>query len=296
MRILKRNLCYLFVFFILVAAAGCESSENPKTITIKSLGWFIDNIDYSYWSSGTAASHCFYQFGITYEGDISLSDVSYARIYLPGSSTYWTMPLSSSTFNSTTKRIGSSWFYYTSTSNVLPLGTVKVEVQLTNGSMATLSKLIPAPASNSTDGYSYVHTEDYSTSSSAYVQTLKRPAIVSKSKSSSNISITFTSNDTKFYNGYIWFYDSNKTYLGMSKRFRDTLSTSVSSIINSGSSINNNGTNNTVSLVASDIDFVTGDFNQISSFIVLLTDGSQYVSFGKYSSCDSRAFSPRTSF
>lgn len=291
----KVFIIFLFLIFLLFLSCNLSQTQNKsddKSITITSLGWYIENIDSSFWTSSTPPSHCFYDFFIHYIGDISLNDISYAKIYEP-SGYYWSLPLTSTYFNIQTKTIG-GWYrcYSSSTPNILEIGNVRVEVKLTDGNISSLNKTIPAPGNLTTNNYSYVYSAD--SPSSSYTPMVYRANSLSGTKTtvSSTITINFKVNDANVYNGYIWFYDSSNNYIGVSKTFRDTTNGNVNSIINS-SNININNTNNIVTLLNSDITFQTGNISSITRFIVVLTDGSQYVAQGKYAAYDCRSISGR---
>jgi hypothetical protein len=283
-------IAFLFLF-------SCSQVETKKTVSIKSIGWVSENIDLSFWSTArTDNQHSFYDFWISYNEDLSLSEIEYARIYSAGGR-YWTIPLTSDYFNISKKYIGGiTRFYSSTTTNYLPLTGLKFEIKLKNGESGSLVKDFPAPGSTNASVFLYQYSEDYSSPNSDFSTMVKRAVINSSSitQASSTLSIQFSTDDSKVYNGWIGFYDSSDNYLGYSKSFKDSNGNLVSSII---STLNTNGSLNTVNLSDSDISFQSGcSFSQISKFIVVLTDGNQYTSQGKYSAYDCRSISAKTSF
>jgi hypothetical protein len=298
----------LSAILLLVALTSCDK-ENNKKITITKVGWVIENIPASYWSStATNKPTCCYGFWIYYDGDnISLSDITSAKITIPGSGT-WTIPLSSSTFDSQKKVIGNGGnFWWSSNIHALPLFKLTAKVELSNGNTAsceftthTPGRINP-PNYNSNDFYYTYTTEDTTGLSSYYIPTLSRsiPSTVpgNNIKGVSSLTVKFTITDSNAYNGYLWLYDSSNNYIGYSKRFINTTTGNPESYLNNGSSLVNTGTQNTVTINDSDITYSgTKTFNDISKFSVLILDGAQFKSAGNYSSYDYRSRSELTSF
>jgi hypothetical protein len=290
----------LFLLFLIgcaqpVTSGDSSSSGTANSITITSMGWIIENIDTSFWSS-TPPTHAFYDFWIYFSGtNISASDITYARIYIPPNYTsYWTID-PAQYLDTQNMKIG-GWGRWYSSTNCLQIGNLKAEIKLNNGTSATFTKTIPAPANTVTNGYVSVYTEDIAAPANS-VSLIKRAAIGTRSNNGTTLTIVFNTNDTRVYNGWIWLYDANSNFVGASKTFFRDINGNFTTIINSGANLYTNGTNNTVSLGNSDISYNTGKtFSDISKFIVVLSDGAQYASQGNYLNYDCRSISAKTSF
>jgi hypothetical protein len=295
----------LSAILVLVVLTSCDK-ENNKKITITKVEWVVENIPASFWvSTATTKPTCCYGFCIYYDGDdISINDISSAKIYLPSSTSAWTITLSSSTFDSQKKTIGNGGnFWWSSNIHELPLGTLTAKVVLTNGNTASCEFMTHTPGRLDPAGYQYAYTpEDATVNSSSYVPTLKRsiPSSVTGDnvKGVSSLTVKFSITDSNAYNGYLWFYDSSNNYIGYSKRFVDKTTGLPDPTLNNGSSLITTGTAlNIVTVQDSDIVYSgTETFADISRFSVVILDGVQFRSAGKYSTYDYRSRSALTSF
>jgi len=270
--------------------------DTPKTVTVTGLGWVIENIPSTFWTT-PVPSTCFYDFWIDYTGTFSIGDVEYARIYNSDKSRWWTIPLTS---DFVTSRYIGGWYcgYDSDYLNTLPIGNLTAEIKLKNGAMSSFDKIIPAPGSTSNPGYTKVYTEECVPPPANSIEMLKRPGISGSTinPSGQNLMISFTIDDSRVYSGWVWLYDLSDNFVANTTlAFRNSTSGSLTSIINS--SFPNLISANTVSIVNSDLTFATGrSFSDIAKYIVVVTDGNQFTSAGKYSSYDCRALSVRTAF
>jgi hypothetical protein len=288
------RICMMTVILILVVSCPVQQQNtDSKSITITGLGWFIYNIDSSYFSS-TPSSHAFYAFYVSYSGsDISASDISNARISDP---TNWGWDLDLGSLDPQKKVLASGFCYDGSAVNTLKIGNFKVEIKLKNGSVVSYTKSIPAPGSTTPNGFTSVYTEDTSKPSGG-TPLIRRISTTSygtilKDTANSRLSIPFKIDDSNVYNGWVWLFDSNKNYIGYSTQsFRNTTDSGKTSIIDK--ILDNTGINyNTITLKDSDITYNTGKtFADISQFAVILTDGYQYASQGEFTAfdCESRS-------
>ncbi len=275
------------LLFLIVCAILVDGCTKSLSINLTFLGWIIENIHPSFWSSPVTET-CFYNFWLEYEGDdVTADDIEYARIYLQDGS-YWS--ISTDRLNREYRYIG-GWgrWYWSDEYHALPIGTLRAEIKLTNGHTTSYTQIIPAPGNTSTLGYTHIYTEDYSGPPASYVPMLKRATIGNKSKAL-DISIDFSVNDTTAYNGYVAFYDATETFIGTTAEyFKDWDTENINSIINLGVAFYNNGVTNTVAISDSDISYVDGyTYTAIAKFIVVLMDGGQYAGSQSYD-CISRA-------
>ncbi len=255
-----------FILFFITCDPIIE--YNDKSITITGLGWYIENIDSTFWTGTPLSAHCFYDFFIQYDGNISLGDIEYARVYVVSDNYYWTIPLTPEYFNSQDKVIGGWYRFYDGTNgNILPIGDLRAVVKIKKGKTSSFVKTIPAPGSSTTNGKQYVYTpEDYSTGSSSYTPMIRRATIGIRTINimTQAMEINFTVNDNLVYSGYVFLYDTNGDYVGYSKTFRDETNGSITSIINSGAGLYINGDNNKLTISNPDVTLMTGKtFNEI---------------------------------
>jgi len=257
--------------------AGCQMAGgggSNESATITNVGWDIENCP----SDMTSNILC-YNFYLYYSGNISASSVQYARVYL-SDGTYWTID-PAIYLNATRNYIGGIERCYWNTSVTdLPVYALKAEIKLNNGKDSTYSFTPHIPGSLTNGSYSYVYAPEagtgyYSGEAAAVARPVATGIIVS-----SNVTVTFTTNDTHVNNGWVWFYDSGDNYLGGFFYFRDSTTGATSSRLNGGSPINKNGTQNTVTVSASDIKDTNGNplssVSGIAHCRVVVTDGSQY--------------------
>ena len=152
---------------------------------------------------------------------------------------------------------------YADNGSVLPIGRYNFTVTYSNGAVAKSSLLVPAPGSTKMGSTSYVYTEDYDEASnppSNYAPLPLRASINSAvyDSSASNLTIKFTVDDEKIYNCFVWFYDKNLYYVGETDWYRNFKTGAVSSWLNDGSILYTDGTENTIVLPVSDIQFQEG--------------------------------------
>jgi hypothetical protein len=132
-----------------------------------------------------------------------------------------------------------------------------------------------------------------------YVPAIKRPTVTAHAidRQAQLVSITFAVNDDRAFNGYVWFYDSTGTYIGLSGYFRNSTSGVLSSIVNSGTTFSVDGSPNSALIGASDLTLQAGQvFDNIAQAVLVVTDGTQYAASGRYSAHDYRAYSARLLF
>lgn len=143
--------------------------------------------------------------------------------------------------------------------NELPIGKLKVEVRLTDGTDVTYTAVIPAPGSQAADGYTTMYSQDYSGIPPATsAPMVGRASISSGIATGSTVTLSFSVNDQKVYDGYVWFYDSSQKYIGISNEDFVDPSTGQATTQLEGAVLHTDGTANTLTLGSSDIDFISG--------------------------------------
>ena len=205
-------------------ALACHGSDEAgPTVTVTGVGWVEENIDPSFWISPPPNDNtAFFDFWIHYEGDIAYDDLQYARVYLPDGG-YWDLAPTVD-FLDTTKKVIGGWrrWWWDPTPDMLPIGPMRAEVKLRNGANSSAVFNIPAPGSSTSGTYTLMYTEDATSPPLASAPMVRRAtpgAMNTVTTATQTITITFSVDDTKVYDGWVWFYDLSKTYLGVSKVF-----------------------------------------------------------------------------
>lgn len=280
---------------LLLSGCGGAGGSPPPSVTITGLGWYEENIHPSFWQTPPPGGQtAFYDFIIHYAGDITFADLQYARVYLPDGR-YWLISRDAALFDAANHRIGGwgRWFDDTHV-NLLPIGSLRVEVRLNDGVDATYTANIPAPASATAGSYTTMHSQDLLSAPPNSAPMVARATIGSANTLTSatgTISLTFSVNDPKVYDGWVWFLDAGKTYLGGFFLFRNP-STGLFAPQLASSTLHTDGTTNTLTLQAGDVQLNPGaTVGQIASFHVVLTDGAQYAQGGSVLKYDCRSVS-----
>jgi hypothetical protein len=264
-------------------ACGSSTPTTPTTaltVTITGVGWYEENIDPTTWTTpppnGQAA---FFDFIIHYSGEITFSDIEYARVYLPGGTRWWTLNKDTRFFDAAAKTIGGFGRWYDNAQpNILPLGDLLVEVKLTSGAISRYTRYVPAPASLTADPFSTMYTEDLTPPPAASTPMIKRASLGATNTSTAatqTLSLTFSVNDPRVYNGFVWLYDAAGAYLGGYFYFRDSATDLIRPAL--GGVLATDGTLNTLTLHPTDLTFNAGaTFSQVARFEIVLTDGAQH--------------------
>ena len=272
----------LGVLITALALLSCGKSPSIN-ITIEDYGWYSENIDSGYWSSPFTTT-AYHTINIIFENkNLTAGDIQKIEITNPtggiwdfeGSEIPDRFDESSSTFHA-------SRLYHFDSPHLLAIGDWQVVATSSSGTVGNATVNFPAPGSTTTGSKTHFYTEDYSsTIYSSYVQAPKRASSISASDDGSSLGVSFSVTDSSIYNGYIWVYDSSGNYLTSCNYFREGLSGSVASFVNSGAGLNVDGTANTLAITVSDfVDPVT--ISDIAEIVVVLTDGGQYAGQGNY--------------
>lgn len=281
---------------------GKKDNDPVPSFKIKGLGWVIENIDMEFWNNPPIIqSSCFYSFWINYDGeDPTASDIAAIRFEIAGTNQCWSLPLDDDgIFHPESNTIG-SWFRFrhSDNHNALPIGNITAEIEMKNGFIHEYTQVIPAPGKLSTAGFSHTFTEDYTgTSPGTYTPMIKRATGITGSKDIINetITINFTTDDDIAFNGLIVFFNDTN-YVGKSDDFVDYKTGTPLATINGGAGLFTDSSTNTVDLDISDIIFEGNyNFNDITRYAVILTDGAQHENNADINSYDCRSVSRKNS-
>lgn len=268
-KLLTSALLVLLVFLVI----GCGgSSGNPPSFEITHLYWYGESLHPSYTATFgspdpfTAALN----FDIKYSGDISYSDIEKIIYTSLNTGIHWTLIPETGHVDNSLKIIHLIRCYLSDKLHVIPTGDFRVDVYLKgNSTPKSISKTFGIPGDLSPNGKNYLYSESYAGPyPSDYGPLLKWAQVSSLSKLGTEIKIDFTVNDNNVNDGWLWFYDSNKKYIGNTSRFNEM-----------GLLLNKSGVTNTITLQDNSPYFHLASpatFSNISGVIVVLCDGAQY--------------------
>lgn len=283
---MKRIMFIVTIFISLcLALAGCSSGgEEKKSVKITGVDWATENISTAYWDAPPSGGFtAWYDFWITFDGNFDVADVEYARIYGPDSG-YWTIASQSDTdwIKIANRWIGGygRWPYRSSDPYILPIGNMKAEIKLTNGSISTFDFVVHEPGSASYSGSNTtIHTEDLTIAPPLSAPMLRRAALgtISKDAGSSTVHAEFSVSDAMAYYAEICFYSADGRMVGKSPYLRDPVTGLIRDDILGVSVMNVSGGANNIALPNSLITYRTGmSFSSIYSAVMFLYDGAQF--------------------
>jgi hypothetical protein len=269
----------IFVF-VLLFLMGCKNNDNPvssqsQNLKITNIGWIYTNHP-----SDINGGHLDLDIILHYSGaSLQPNEISYFKMTAAGGT--WTPPITSTNLLDSLSEIVQAFYSSSLSSNasVMPIGSYGFELKLTDGTDVSQTIVFPAPGSSSTNGYSFIYTEDYTGGTTgSFARMIRRPTFNSVTKVNDTITATFTNSDTLFYNGYIWFYNSSGSYIGGLPWFRNITTKALSNVINKGVTIYSDGmTHNVVKFTQQNcVIYSPASFNDIYSMRIIVTDGIQY--------------------
>ena len=270
---MKIRILFIFVATTFLIASlyftSC-STNNPPTVEIT--GWCTENIDESYWTKWgyTGGGTAYFDIWVEASDPDGIDDIEYVEVSNP-EGLYWVLRDSETGKDHYDPEGGffGGWRRYYSAGHPhrVLLGQYTALVRDSKGNEATDTLSFNEPGSLSGSGFLY--SEDYTGSTSGGIKMLQRAIITNATKGISDVTIEFTVDDTRVYNGYVWFFDVSAEYITWSDFFKNT--------INSGAGLNTDGfTNNILQIQSTDLALGTFTWNDISGFHIVLTDGLQY--------------------
>lgn len=275
-------LTVLLLAVTVLVLAGCSNNGSddtaPKTVTISNVGWYFSNVDPLYWGGSDApTSAAFVTFQLVLE-ESNLLDADIAGTTLTSQGKTWTRGADGIDFDEEDGVVPVSNNWTGDPNHVIPLQPWDLAVELTNGNMSSVTREFAPPGSDTVnDSLTHLYTEDYSgTPPAGYVSMIKRATIGSDSADATSITIEFTVDDDRVYNGWIWFYDSEGNYLGRSEPFASWSDGSANSAVLSAFDVT--GALNSAVIQEADMEFesATTTPSDIAEAVVVLCDGGQY--------------------
>ncbi|HCM27516.1 MAG TPA: hypothetical protein DIC34_13385 [Treponema sp.] len=272
------------VLVFALAFVSCAEKSRIEEFKLTSFGWVIENIPADYYTGSTFRSARL-NVWLKYEGTIDASDIKSARVYLPDSESYWTLHPENGELNVNNRVLG-GWtrWYLTENNHAIPIGTMRAVVELTDGTVSSISRLIPAPGSLETGAAVTTHTENSILHATGSAPLVKRAAVVGGSiaVSAGTLSVDFSVNDDLVYNGFLWLYNASDEYIGHSRYFRDAASGAFDADMFAADPVFNG---NSIRIALRDSAVTADDtvymeegmpFADIAKFRIVLMDGAQY--------------------
>jgi hypothetical protein len=267
------------------------------------VGWTVETLPSDWWSStSTSKPSLVYNFWVYFSGNIAASDIEYVHVISIGANWMWPIDPTKG-FNATDSYIGGTGYCFGSYTDELPIGPMKAEIKLTNGTVSDFPFTVGYPGSSTAGGNSYVFSKDDETSAQngPATRAMLRPTVTgSVISGGTSIAVSFTVPSSEARNGYIWYYDSSNEYIGRSPFFLDPASGVITPKL-AGSIFHTDGTKNTLTVLPADVvdssskPIASTAFNAIARCRVVVIDGHQYDldSTKNYLAYDFRAISPR---
>lgn len=303
-RISKNFVTIVLAALLFFPLASCESPDK-KNMTIISADWSLVNIDPSFFTSPTAGS-AFISISIHYaESNIIPEDISSINITYPAGNASIEITgddiadMFDPNANILTTIMMRSSVYSDNYSSVA-LGQYTIQIELNHDTSNQFVLDVTVPGSTISVTNSLIKTESFiegQSSSYTYYDMPLRAGIIGAVKDDplTAITLTFSVNDSKIYNGYVLLYNSTGTKIGTSYGFRYADTFGVTTFVNGATdAFYNDGTINTVVLDSGSISsFLTGySLADVDYVHVLLTDGEQY-SAGTVLDYDARSISAK---
>lgn len=281
-----RGAIALSFLLVLLALSACGSSGSDKQVSVERVLWITENRDRDAEEPGPTAR---VRFRLVFaEDNLTADDFVLIKVENSSQMLNWVFdeaedfegrfdPESSIFFLPYLVFLGLDG------GNALPIGTYTFTVTLRNGSSDTATLLVPAPNSSGTDGNSFVYTEDFigADAPPAVYTPLPERGIIETATldaQADSLDVTFSVSSDVVYSGWLWAYDVEGDYVGLSEYLRDYETATLSPSLNGGTELLADGTSNQFSLSSAQFEFEEGyDFEDIAILELVLTDGEQYL-------------------
>jgi hypothetical protein len=249
----------LFVFL-----SRCAINEPPK-ITMHS--WLTENIHPDFWTVVPPDGTALFFIECTVSDPDGTDDITKVIMSSPDSCE-WTLKdidINKNLFDQKGYMYGR--FRTLSHPNTIMLGNYRITA--VDSEENESSKTFSFGRPGSTTGTGFIYSEEYTGPTTGGTEMIDKAVITGGSKAADSITVEFTIDDTRVFNGLVWLYDSDKSYITWSGFFKDT--------INGGSGINKSGGTNTLVIREEDLEPGAFTWNDISRCHVVVTDGEQYL-------------------
>jgi hypothetical protein len=213
----RRSLRVLGVILVCLSgltALGCNLfQKNEAPSFSREFGWATSNVDPSYWEKlgDTDPPTAFCLFQVSVDDPDGYGDIDEIDVIHPTGVKTWYLE---EDYNSDGGYWG-GWYYYDQDNpHAVALGTYTVAVRDSAGHEINGSISFNSPGSSSSSGF--IYSEDYvlgGGSTAGGEPMISRAANVTGILNPDNLSISFTVDDDRVVNGWIWFYDSSFEYV-----------------------------------------------------------------------------------
>ena len=192
-------------------------------MTIEDVAWYIETIAPDRWSDSVVDKPSLsYSFEVYFAEMLDSSDIKTARVYLPNSSSYWDLD-PDTTLDTVRNSVGYGVRYWlTANNDELPIGSLRAEIVLNNGTSSQYTFIMGKPGSVSPSSYAWVYSaQEVATPTypSTSTEALRRPTVTTLSFENGQLKTTFRIRGNNVRNGWIWYYDAGNQYVGRSPYF-----------------------------------------------------------------------------
>ena len=249
---------------------GGEHNE-PPVFDENGISWVVQNHHPSYWTkNGYEANYSSsIRVAISVDDKNGINDLSYVGFTNP-ENTEWVFKDSYygiNDYDAEKGYFGNLRCYKSSSPDKVMLGNYKASVIDTANNSVSKDFTVWGP--NEDASHDFVYSEDYSGNTAGGIPNLKRAEYSNHTLGIDTISVDFSVNDSRVYNGYFWLYDNSQDYVGLTRFFRDA--------VNGGSGLKTDGSVNNFDFFGTDIKFSAGKtIDDVYGFHIVLVDGQQY--------------------
>jgi len=270
-----------FSLFLLAGCGGGDSTATPITV-LKQVDWMFDNVSPDLVPSGDT---CILNLRVYYDESIPKDQIDGFVITAPTGG-YWTVTTPNLSFNTSSN--GSPYIIANllfENREMIPLaGTWTFHLNLKNVPTSSFTMSLHEPGSTASASSSYVYTKDdwSPVFPAGYVAALARYPSQGyqvqffpdnggeiSSTGMSAVRAAYLWSEPRRYNSYIWLFDANKNYLGMTIYEYSTSDHASTGLITSAGEL---------SIVPAAINASAGPVNlaDVKYLRFVMTDGAQY--------------------
>jgi hypothetical protein len=265
----KNDLLSFLLLFFLFWGCNVNLSNLPiedysgPDITIDAFA--TENIDKSYWQYKPHVTAFFYVECTIVDPD-GIDDIIEVKMDGPYDDV-WTLKDNGAGINMFDDN-GQMWHrFYTGVLNRIPIGEYVIMAKDTSGNEVSTAFTFGEPGS--TTGTGFVYSDEYDESKVDGKKMIERVVINNVIKAEDTITVEFTIDDERVFNGRICFYDAGKNEM--------TRSGYIKNIVNDGNGIYTDGSLNILVLQRENLDMTADEWKNAAKLHFVVTDGEQFL-------------------
>jgi hypothetical protein len=245
----------LFVLF--------HCSINGPTVTVDAFA--AENIDESYWQEDPHVTAFFY-VACTIDDPDGIDDIIEVKMNGPDDDV-WTLKDVDDDIDMFDDN-GHLWHRFeASVPNRISIGEYVIVARDASGNEVSTGFSLGEPGSM--NGTGFVYSDEYDGSTVGGKEMIKKAGVHNVIKDEDTITVEFTIDDERAFNGWIWFYDAGKTYISWSGFIKN--------LVNDGNGMYTDGSTNTLVLQRENLDIGTDEWNDMATLHFVVTDGEQFL-------------------